>query len=409
MKKTSFALVAFIMPFFLFAQEKVFEKTVENLTKADQADFPVIVKLSDVDGLDFRVRSAVVKADGKEIASQLDDMDGDGQSDELCFVYDLNKGKQQTFEIALSSRSTAKSYVPRVYADMMLNDKKGNHPLITRLEAPGNSYLYNDFYHHGVAFESELTAYRIYFDERQNIDLYGKKSRRLELKDTGFYTTEEQTAAGYGCDVLWAGSSVGCGSLKLWDGQKPVNWIAVETRGQRLVAYGPVRNVVEVTDLGCDAGGSEPYDVRTIYTQWAGHREVRVDVILDRPAETSFLCTGVQKIGNSEEAFSKNGGVKSEGFVTPAGVAVSWGSDYPEMGKKDVFPPEPVGLAVIVPQEFVSVTLTDDLNYLIVVGKPGQQQFHYHVLFGAAKETDGCHDAAEWFKYVKGLKSFPSY
>ncbi len=395
------------MPLTLWGQEHTVKFMLESPAKTSQTDKPMVVRLADVEGLTFRVRSAIVTINGKEVASQLDDMDGDGQSDELCFVYNQEKGKEPTCEMTFFAHSSDKAYPSRVYADMMLNDKKGSHPLITRLEAPGSSYLYNDFYHHGVAFESELTAYRIYFDERQNIDLYGKKSRRLELKDTGFYTTEEQTSAGYGCDVLWAGSSVGCGSLKLWDGQKPVNWSSVKTRGQRLVACGPVRNVVEVTDLSCDVGASEPYDVRTVYTQWAGHREVRVDVVLDRPAETPFLCTGVQKIGNSGEAFSKNGGVKSEGFVTPAGLAASWGSDYPEMGKKDVFPPEAVGLAVVVPGEFVSATQTDELNYLIVLGKPGQQHFYYHVLFGAAKETDGCHDAAEWFKYVKGLR-FPA-
>lgn len=393
-----------VMPLTLSAQEHTVKVVLDTPAKTAQTDKPMVVRLSDVEGLNFRVRSAVVKIGGKEVASQLDDMDGDGQSDELCFVCDQEKGQKLAYEITFSARSSQTTYPARVYADMMLNDKKGKHPLFTRLEAPGDSYLYSDLYHHGAAFESELTAYRIYFDERQNIDIYGKQNRQLELRETGFYATAEQMAAGYGCDVLWAGSSVGCGSLKLWDGQKPVNWTAVKTRGQRLVASGPVRTVVEVTDLGCEVGAAEPYDVRTVYTLWAGHREVEVDVWLDRPVKTPFLCTGVQKIGNSEEAFSKNGGVKSEGFVTKEGLAASWGADYPEMGKKEVYPPEAVGLAVSVPQEFVSTTLTDELNYLVVIGKPGQQHFRYHVLFGAAKEKEGCHNAAEWFRHVRGLK-----
>ena len=42
-------------------------------------------------------------------------------------------------------------------------------------------------YHHGPAFESELVAFRAYMDNRQSIDLYGKKYQRLELAETNFY------------------------------------------------------------------------------------------------------------------------------------------------------------------------------------------------------------------------------
>ena len=330
-------------------------------------------------------------------------MDNDGKKDELCFVCDLSGNESRTFYIVLSSGSSTTLFPSRVYADMQLDDKKKNHPYITCLEAPGDSYLYNDLYHHGVAFESELTAYRIYFDERQNIDLYGKKSYKLELHDTGFYTNAEQQAQGYGNDVLWAGQSVGCGSLKLWDGTGAMNWKKVGTRGQRLISAGPVRTVVELTDRGVEiAGAPMPYDVRTVYTLYAGHREVRVDIHLDRPMEAPFLCTGVQKIGVSDEARQSNGGIAAEGYVKPDGLAVSWGSDYPEMGKKEQFPPEPVGLAVRVPEEYISKVLTDELNYLIVIGKSGQQDFHYFVSFCAAKETEGFHSAKEWFSHAEG-------
>mgnify|MGYP002852907660 CR=1 FL=1 len=395
-----------LLPAMATGQEYKANVDVKNGKGSEKKDAPVVLRLSDFKNLDFVVRSASVACDGQTVACQLDDMDNDGRKDELCFVCDLKKGEQKTFELTFSGKSQASTVTSRVYADMQLDDKKKKHPYITSLEAPGDSYLYNDFYHHGVAFESEKTAYRIYFDERQNIDLYGKKSYRLELHDTGFYTTADQQASGYGNDVLWAGQSVGCGTLKLWDGNSPKNWKNVATRGQRLIASGPVRNVAEVIDRGVQIDGiQEPYNVRTIYTQYAGHRDVRVDVSLDRSLEKPFLCTGVQKIGLSEEAFNANGGIKQEGFVKEDGLAASWGADYPEMGKKEQFPPEPVGLAVRVPKDYISSVKTDDLNYLIVLGKSGQQTLHYFISFCAAKETEGCHNAKEWFEYVKKWNS----
>mgnify|MGYP002621976622 CR=1 FL=1 len=403
MKKAQTWLVMMaLLPSISIGQEYKASIEVKNNTGSEKTDAPVVLRLSDFKKLDFDVRSAAVVCGSEAVAIQLDDMDNDGRKDELCFVCNLKKGEQKTFELQFSPKSKTNTFPPRVYADMQLDDKKKKHPYITCLEAPGDSYLYNDFYHHGLAFESEKTAYRIYFDERQNIDLYGKKTYRLELHDTGFYTNADQQTAGYGNDVLWAGQSVGCGTLKLWDGNNPQNWKNVAVRGQRLIANGPVRNVAEVIDRGVQIEGvEEPYNVRTVYTQYAGHRDVRVDVFLDRGMEKPFLCTGVQKIGISEEAVSANGGVKAEGFVNNDGLAASWGSDYPEMGKKEQFPPEPVGLSIRVPKAYISSVKTDDLNYLIVLGKNGMQTLHYYISFGAAKETEGSHNAMEWFDNAK--------
>jgi hypothetical protein len=91
------------------------------------------------------------------------------------------------------------------------------------------------------------------------------------------------------------------------------------------------------------------------------------------------------------------------------GIAASWGTDYPEMGKKDIFPPETVGLAVYVPTEYVSEQKTDDLNYLFVVGNDGLTSMKYYISFCADKEDDGFHSADAWFeslaKWKEGLQN----
>lgn len=367
---------------------------------------PVVLRLSEITGLDFDVQSATIHvgsltppketrgADGSAtisyqdedlmLAGQLDDLDGDQRADELVF---LPSGKEFTIDFYADNKGATKLGVPTflntryVYADMMLDDKKGVHPLITSLEAPGDSYLYNDVYHHGAAFENEYCGFRVYFDARQNIDIYGKKKRRLELADTHFYTTREQMAQGYGNDVLWAGNSVGCGSFKGWDGTAPTNIEPVQTRGQRIAAAGPLRTIVEVKDIGWNG-----LNMRQYYILYAGRRECEVRITFDRPLGDEVFCTGVQKIGASPE-----------GFVHADGLAASWGSDYPEMGNKEQFPPEAVGLAVYVPKQYIKSTQESDLNYLFTLGAKNQTSLHYYVLFCADKEEDGYHSAKEWF------------
>ena len=382
----------------LMGSEMDFMVMVEGDGYSDGSCSGVVIDLHSIDGLDFSVESATVSLLDEEIACQLDDLDGDGENDELFFLSALGKDDSKTYDVVLSSERALASYPSLVYCDLMLNDKIGNYPTITSIEAPGETNIYDDLYHHGVEFESELTGYRIYFDHRQNIDIYGKRHKGLELSETHFYTTASQQSSGYGNDVLWAGQSIGCGSLKLWNGKEATNWVNVLRRSQRLISCGPLRTIVEVFDLKARIDSQDaPYNVRTLYTQYGCHRDIRVDIYLDRPVKEPFLCTGVQRIGSSPEALATNGGVKSEGYSSESGIAVSWGSDYPEMGKKDQFPPEEIGLSVHVPQEYVVESVSDSLNHLLVIGRPGQQHLHYHLSFSASKEDFGYHNSQDWF------------
>lgn len=372
------------------AQSLQFTLSVENTWNKPKKDEPVIVKLNEIKGLNFMVSSAGVTLNGHAIPYQLDDMNGDERADELVFLVNINKKEKQVYNIELRNGKTpGDRYIPRVYADMQLDDKNSKYPYITSLEASGESYLYNDLYHHGVEFESEYTAFRVYFDQRQNIDIYGKKLYRLELANTHFYTTSEQIKQDYGNDVLWVGNSVGCGSFKGWDGKATTDIEPVKTRGQKLIAAGPLRTVLEIKDLGW-----KDLNMKQYYILYAGHRECEVHVIFDELLTTDTFSTGVQKVGSNPE-----------GFLHNDGIAASWGSDYPEMGKKEKFPPETVGLAVYVPVSYIKYTKESGLNYLFILNASGQNEIYYYVSFCADKEQNGYHNAKDWFESLKYWKS----
>lgn len=368
---------------------------VANEWTEPKAFAPVVIRLDELDELDFDVRSVTVNEG--EVACQLDDMDGDGVVDELIFLADLPAGEERTFSISLAntvSTEEADAQPALVYADMMLADKKGKLPLITALETPGNSYVYSDLHHHGPAFESWLVAYRIYFDHRQNIDIYGKRHQQLELADTHFYTTTEQTAQGYGNDVLWAGSSVGCGSLKCWDGKAPADWKEVGKRMERIVSSGPLRTVVEVADIDALGGNT----VSTYYILYGGHRDVEVAIHARLPLDEESLCTGVQKV-NPQTARHL--------LDEQQGLAASWGSDYPEQSNQenmDRFPPEAVGLAVYVPEDSRQRAVDMEVNALFTLA--GGNGLRYFISFCADKEEaeGSCHSADEWFTEVRKWK-----
>lgn len=390
------------------AQSLTVKVTLTNDWKEDKVDEPVVVKLGDMKKVDFEVKSASVKCKGKEIPCQLDDMDGNGLPDEVFFLADIKDKDTKTYEVKLSAKEekAKKGEEPRIYTALQLSDKKDKHPDVMRVEASGKSDLFNDIYMHGITLESDVVGYRIYFDHRQNIDLYGKKYRRIELPVTQFYTSEAQLKEGYGVDVLWAGDAIGCGSFKDWKKGKPENWTNVGVRGQRVVTTGPLRTVVEVYDLGVREEDLL-YDMHQYYTLYAGHRDMQVEVQFTPSSgkklfEKKLFCTGVQKVGETADETTRKGH-KPQGFVKKEGLAASWGCDYPDMGKKQQWAPEAVGLAVYVPKEYVNDTKEDQLNYLCVV-QPNKNRLRYFVSFCADKEENGFHTAKEWFASLDDWK-----
>lgn len=108
------------------AQEtkKSFTVEVSNTWNKAKADEPVVIKLSEINP-QFRVRSAVVMNGNEEIPSQLDDLNGDRRPDELAFLVDLPAKGKKTLTITLSSAKSDKTYPARVYAEMLVSDKKG--------------------------------------------------------------------------------------------------------------------------------------------------------------------------------------------------------------------------------------------------------------------------------------------
>ncbi len=395
MKKTLIELALCLLACNALGQVTL-DVTVENKSGIDKADAPVVLGLG---GYGIDAKSALVTLDGKEIPCQLDDMDQDGRFDELCFLVDAAAGSRADYVVVLSSSGEPRSYEPRVYAELMVrnkNIKEANKQdlFVSHLEVERGVNPYSTVHHHGIAFESELTAYRVYFDNRQTVDLYGKFDKRLEIRDTQFYPSDEQKAAGYGDDVLWVGATFGLGALRGWDGQKQTMLDDVYRRGQRVVSYGPLRAIVQVEDKGwVPQPGDEPIDMTETYTIYGGDRACDVDVRFGRPAAGYSFATGLVNVKNSVE------------YSDGKGLRACWGTDWPAGEPKETSPAdyrmETVGLGIYVPEEYiVSEEPANKDEYTYVVGT-GTDELHYKITFCSDKETFGFHGEQEWFDHLK--------
>lgn len=369
---------------------------VSNPSKAPRTDVPVIIPLEAGWG---PVATAIVTDGQKEIPCQLDDLDQDGTFDELCFLADLKSKENATYQVTFSSEGEPRTYPARVYAEMLIrNDKvkeKNKHNnFIESITARGDcANSYNIQHHHGVDFESELNGIRIYFDQRQTIDLYGKYQKRLELEATQFYTSKEQKAEGYGDDVLWVGNTFGLGAFRGWDGQQPTMIAPVRSRTQRIISYGPLRTIVEVFDRGWKADKDKaPLNMTIRYTQYAGHRDTDVDVIFDKNVADYTFSTGIINVKDSEE------------FSDKKGLRACWGCDWPSSDHEN-FKPETVGLGIWIPRQYIkSEEPSNKDNYAFVL-RTDDNHLSYKIIYCSDNESFGYHSAQEWFGFLQNWKA----
>jgi len=372
-------------------QEKKIEVIVENPWNAEKVDEPVVIDLSSL-GAGFTVKSATVFDGTNEIPSQLDDMNGDTRADELAFVINLPASGKKTLNVTLSSLKSDKTYPARVYAEMLFRtSKKNKYAKGYAIYADGASDTYNVQHHHGAAFESELVAYRIYFNEKQTTDLYGKFYKGLELEESQFYPTDEQLKRGFGDDVIKVNSSCGAGTLRGWDGTQSTLIKPVAVRGQRILASGPVRTIVDAEVKGWQYQNKE-LNMINRYTLYAGHRDAQVDVLFDAPLDKEVFCTGVQNITGHADMFSDHNG-----------LVASWGTDWP-VNDTVKYKKETVGLATYIPKKYVVKETSDKENFLYTISAPGKSSFRYYTSFTSCKETFGYPDKKKWFAYVQEWK-----
>lgn len=214
----------------------------------------------------------------QEVPSQVDDLDGDNKADELAFEIDLKPHQTRTVTVTCGTPDEIlrrRSFYPA----------RTNALFTTKIE--------------GAGWESEDDAWRIYFDPRNAIDLYGKKRHSLLLNL--FATPEYDYHADnpYGRDIYKIGDALGIGAAGAWVDGKLVKVADVQSRGYRIVSTGPVRAIVELTYQGWKVEGRS-ITLRSRITQWADDRGFYQTVAVEG-GDGIALATGLPLKSNVPE------------------------------------------------------------------------------------------------------------
>lgn len=338
----------------LCACTKTEKRTYRVTVEGARTDCPVVI-----DEVPAWAQSVKVVSEGVEIPSQLDQCLA-----EAAFVADVEGTKE--FTVTFAEKPSTVIYPARTNAQMWwkTGDKENPYEEKDTLFSYKDD-MYRKLHHHGPAIESEWGAYRVYFDKKQTIDTYGKKRGQLELRESMWYTTPEQLAAGFGHDNLRVFGSIGVGVLKGWDPEKGMIHITdFKRREARVLAKGPVRAIMEMEVEGWNYCGRE-LNMTSRYTIFAGHSDVVVENFIEGDFKDLIFVTGVMKMLETQ-------------FIKEERAVAQIGTDHPE-NDYDKWPKETVALAVALPDNVKIVSAEDDkLSYLYQLTPDSEGKIAYH-------------------------------
>ncbi len=334
---------------------KVLKLAVTNPTDEARLHENIVVSVADLKRIapDFRAGDVIVTTSDAatlaedvrtiqttELPSQADDLDGDNTYDELSFQIELKPKQTRIVSIVYGETATMQRL---------------------RSDYPKRTAAKFTMKFDGLAWESEANAWRIYFDQRNAIDFYGKRRPGLYLEMFGAPEYVYNLESPLGRDIYRIGDAIGIGAVAALVDGKVVKVSDVAERKWRIVNAGPVRVIVELTYKGWKVGGRE-VNLTSRMTQWAGKHgfEHRITAT---GADGLTLVTGVVRHpGLQEKVFPPTAN-------EPALVRAWWGPQVVEEGPTATsihnLPNQNLGLAIIANGADSKVAEDNAVNFLI--------------------------------------------
>jgi unsaturated chondroitin disaccharide hydrolase len=334
---------------------RVLKLAVTNPTDELRLQEDVVVNVAELKKIapDFKAGDAIVttsdaatlEEDSRtlqtiELPSQADDLDGDNKYDELAFQIDLKPKQTRIVTIAYGDTATIQHL---------------------RSDYPKRTAAKFTMKFDGLGWESEQTAWRIYFDKRNAIDVWGKRRPGLYLEMFGAPEYVYHWESPLGRDIYRIGDAIGIGAVAALVDGKVVKVADVADRRWRIISAGPVRVIVEVSYRGWKVSGRE-VNLTSRMTQWAGEHGFEHNVTTEN-ADGLTLVTGIVRQPDLQEK------VFAPTASEAALVRAWWGHQVEEEGPPaqaiHMLPDQNLGLAIIAAGSRSKVIADDPLNLLV--------------------------------------------
>lgn len=295
-----------------------------------------------------------------------------GQEAAIIPIDELLPG--ETLKLGIKQGS-AKTYPKRTYAELShkvggrFEGKKytGDSCSWIRLNAmttPGTFEDHSYFIkYEGPGWENDKVAFRLYFDNRNAIDVFGKTLSDIVLPyvgTDGFGSYHKP--AFWGMDNLKVGKALGLGTIAYWDGEKATRIEKKDSTRCTINEDGKLRCQVEMKYYGWKIEGKE-CDLTSLVSLDAGSRASHMEIEIK--GNLDDIATGI----------TKNKGVKYYSGKDSDKGEWSYIATFGQQSEDDRMQ----GLAVFFRKKQLIKLTEDKFNYLVVL-KPQDKYADYYFM-----------------------------
>lgn len=304
MKKIYTLFFLFTSSFFFSCSsgENSFDITMVNPADIERVDEFVILSIDSIKQKypDFNPESFTVYDNDKEIPCQVENHES------ISFVADFTPLDKKVITIK-NNIENKNNYKSRVYAEVAMKvdynfvDGKysgGRFRNYDSVRVPDGHTDHNAlFKYEGPGWESDKVGYRYYIDWRNRIDIFGKKTNELVLKNVGVDDREAKDDSyhmmqDWGMDIYKVGNSFGIGSYGMMIDDSIFMVSERDSVICMITENGPVKAEVKTDFYGWTAGNNK-YDLTSRLSITAGSRLTKAELMIDN--ESSDLITGLAK------------------------------------------------------------------------------------------------------------------
>lgn len=371
---------------------------VSNSANAARKDAFVVVSDKQLPG-DFNNKAFVLLDKGKEIASQYNFVDVDNKG--IVFVIpELKASEARVFELRYAKSGEIKrDYTKRTQAE--LSYKTGGE--WKNREYIGGVFKNTDYLrvppehkdhswflrYEGPGWESDKVGYRLYLDQRNATDVYGKTTPDMVLQQVGLDGFESyHHLQSWGMDVMKVGKSLGVGSIGAFADGKVTRVELTDSVNSRVTENGNVYSSILTNYYGWKIGAKK-HDLQSRITIHAGTRLTHQFLTLTNNPET--ICTGIVKDKKATLLSSKGDG-SSFGYLATYGKQ-SLNGDGDELG-----------LAVFFRANEVVEFTEDEFSHIVKL-KTTSGKVDYYFLGAWVLEPNGVKDQQQFEAYLKQTAS----
>ncbi|UCG27601.1 MAG: DUF4861 domain-containing protein [Bacteroidales bacterium] len=277
---------------------------IDNSEGPKRTDEPVVVDRSILSEILVDISSnhlpVFVSHTGDTIPAQFDDMNQDGEWDEIVLLCDLEEKSQTVVTIKSVVAEEYPVFKTRTNIRMGYSEIKDDQFTDVQAIQLDPDHIPQEeprpYQFEGPGWENDMVAFRLYFDTRNGKDIFGKTTREMVLDNL---ITDYHELQDWGMDILKVGTSLGAGSLAIQISDSLIRLGNLKDVSFRIITEGPLRSTFDLIYKNWDVNGIS-LDLTERITIWAGKYWYQSEIFLAKGEGIWDIVAGIVNMQSEE-------------------------------------------------------------------------------------------------------------